>query len=167
MVGFWSVCGSDFSRPIGSTRRRNNSSERFSALRMPWSGPYPAINICTKILLTSVVVLSTKWWQDVVTAIFLIIDFPLRSMDIGPHFIAKAWFWALKRDIVFLQQGAHNCQIYFWQGRRLFLMLNSTKKCLISIKTLFSFYISQEKSSSAAVGKTHSIHEYTYVKSHT
>lgn len=118
MVGFWIVHGSDFSGLIGSTWRRNNSAEGLSTLRMPWSGPYPAINICTKILLTSVVVLSTKWWQDVVTVIFLIIGFPLRSMDIGPHFIAKAWFWALKRDIVFLQQGAHNCQIYFWQRQR-------------------------------------------------
>lgn len=96
-VGFWIVHGSDFSGLIGSTWRRNNSAEGLSTLRMPWSGPYPAINICTKILLTSVVVLSTKWWQDVVTVIFLIIGFPLRSMDIGPHFIAKAWFWAPKR----------------------------------------------------------------------
>lgn len=118
MVGFWIVRGSDLSGLIGSTWRRNNSAEGLSTLRMPWSGPYPAINICTKILLTSVVVLSTKWWQDVVTATFLIIGFPLRSMDIGSHCIAKAWFWALKADIVFLQQGAHNCQIYFWQRQR-------------------------------------------------
>lgn len=128
-----------------NTGRRNNSAEGLSALRMPWSGPYPAINICTKILLTSVVVLGTKWWQDVVTVILLIIGFPLRSMDIGPHFIAKAWFGALKRDIVFLQQGAHNCQIYFWQRQRFIFNAEQHQNHLILIKRVSSFWKSQRK----------------------